>query len=609
MRHWYIFAKILKKLRLNKIHCAVQKYYCFYKNFSAVSSIELRTFMKDLCIDNIECSVPEYYIKQYLAHKFNLLGSHWKCLNKQADSVCQLSSYQEINWQLDYKSGYEFNPHQRSCEILGNKLPDGVDIKAPWELSRMYHLPQLALASMYADAVVQQELALEFKNQLMDFFDHNPVGYGVNWTCAMEVAIRAVNILIAHDIFCNIDSIRKNREFQQIILHRIIEHGRFILFNLEKSKHGNNNHYLSNLCGLLFISSYIVTKETKTWQNFASQEMLIEIDKQFFDDGGSAEGSTAYHRLSSELVVYSVALMLRLHFHIPSNLQKKIRKIGRFMSFITTHSGNIIQIGDNDSGHLLRLTEMPNISSIKYGELESNELWAGRTADLIESMFVDKPAAYIEDVVLKLLSDNQKFNNIEIHDVDKMTMCNDTTKTLPYVQNSYIKFKRHVDLSGLSYNIMPDFGLVLFETDGFQLFVRIPPTGRFCSMAHMHDDIMHWEYYLDGEGYYMDPGSFVYSSDPHKRDFYRSNKAHNVPIHTKSLLTFYGLWSAKMNYTGKIKNLTQNTISILIRVGEMEHERIIEVKENGLMFTDISNAAFECNITSQILYSFGYGKR
>gem|GEM_PF-5007792 len=53
--------------------------------------------------------------------------------------------YKPIDWQIDFKSGYRWREKTRYDQILYAPL-QGVDIKVPWELSRMQHLATLAWA-------------------------------------------------------------------------------------------------------------------------------------------------------------------------------------------------------------------------------------------------------------------------------------------------------------------------------------------------------------------------------------------------------------------------------------------------------------------------------
>jgi len=102
--------------------------------------------------------------------------------------------YAPIDWQLDFKSGHRWREDAWHLDIAFGDRP-GVDVKVPWELARMQHLPQLAWAYGLAAAGAPgfepaQRYAREVRNQVLDFIACNPPGYGVNWRCTMDVAIR-----------------------------------------------------------------------------------------------------------------------------------------------------------------------------------------------------------------------------------------------------------------------------------------------------------------------------------------------------------------------------------------------------------------------------------
>ena len=129
---------------------------------------------------------------------FDLLGSGSTKLSKDG------KGYQPIDWHIDFKSGYRWNPKTFYAFIkYGNKL--GVDVKVPWELSRFQHLILLGQAYQLTK---NKKYAVEFENQILDWIDNNPVGFGVNWRCAMDIAIRASNWLIAKEYFQDSDDIR-----------------------------------------------------------------------------------------------------------------------------------------------------------------------------------------------------------------------------------------------------------------------------------------------------------------------------------------------------------------------------------------------------------------
>ena len=114
-------------------------------------------------------------------HVFDLLGSGPTDLGAT------------IDWHRDFKSGYRWNPDQCFLDVAhGHEA--GVDIKVPWELSRGHHLVLLAQAALLTGDLKYTKECLA---QLNSWIEANPTGFGVNWACPMDVAIRAVNWLWA----------------------------------------------------------------------------------------------------------------------------------------------------------------------------------------------------------------------------------------------------------------------------------------------------------------------------------------------------------------------------------------------------------------------------
>src|SRR5436853_2850271 len=92
-------------------------------------------------------------------------------------------------WNLDFVSGAEWSYVRRgSRECIRH---DGSDVKAPYELSRLQFLPVLGKAHVITGADSYRQTA---KDLLSHWIQSNPVPVGVNWTVAMEAALRAISI-------------------------------------------------------------------------------------------------------------------------------------------------------------------------------------------------------------------------------------------------------------------------------------------------------------------------------------------------------------------------------------------------------------------------------
>jgi len=170
---------------------------------------------------------------QAMEHRFDLLGSGLTSLGEN------------IDWHTDLKSGITW-PSDHHSRISTVNFEDSGDIKSVWELSRLQHVTDLGRAYWLNR---DRRYVTEFVDLLTDWEDKNPVGYGPNWTCAMEVAIRAINIVWGLYFF-SADQVL-NQGFVKRVVRLLYYHGLHIERNLEAIAPGSNtNHLLSNYLGL-----------------------------------------------------------------------------------------------------------------------------------------------------------------------------------------------------------------------------------------------------------------------------------------------------------------------------------------------------------------------
>lgn len=426
--------KVLLKRSYRKLVSLIKNSFFFFKDqfyitniFNRQNSFSLNKFLGTE-IKHQEKTNPKV-ISNLLSHKFDLLGSGWVKLHygmtcsgfedyvydplpqpdidpagewlksrlkkQHLKSAQQIWSsieegYQPIDWQLDFKSGYRWSEKSWYQSINFLNKP-GADIKVPWELARMQHLPLFAKESIAEDINEQQKnnLIFEFRNQVLDFIATNPQRHGVNWSCSMDVAIRASNWLIAYDIFCS-QGYEFDKDFQHYFSNSIYQHGKHIFNNLEWNYGERANHYLSNICGLAFIGRYLNSVESDTWLAFSIDQLIQEVEHQFYSEGTNFEGSTAYHLLTSEMVLYTTSLItgiddaklsklkdirlnkskkevIKSNFNQDPNNEKnalvfsesylsRLFHMSEFLMDIAKPDNSFPQIGDNDSGRFFKLS-------------------------------------------------------------------------------------------------------------------------------------------------------------------------------------------------------------------------------------------------------------
>ena len=457
-------------------------------------------------------------------------------------------SYRPIDWQLDFRSGYRW---RADAHISALKIPvdTGADVKVPWELGRLQHLPQLALCTILARAGLKgfapaEQYLRELRHQLLDFLALNPPRFGVNWMCPMDVGIRAANILSALDLVIGA-GLDPGQDVIDIVLRAAREHADHIAAHLEWSESGRSNHYLANLVGLLWAASYLPSDgQTDGWLAFASAELLQEADRQFLPDGGNYEGSTNYHRLSGELVLFGIALLVGLGKRdvarlggaaVPAPLCDKLFRSAELTRAITRPDGGVVQIGDTDSGRVFKLTPVGRTETTAKGvEVREDALDHRTFVDGVGALFGIGSARTLDAVVIGRLAAGRTLaapRQADVADHGDLDAAIAKIEALP----ADCRRQRRIDTAFVASNLawrrsaFPDFGIYIFSASGAFISFRCaarPPAGA--PLGHTHDDNLAIEYVFGSERR-IDPGSLCYTPSRMLRDRYREAAAHDVP--------------------------------------------------------------------------------
>jgi hypothetical protein len=268
-------------------------------------------------------------------HCWPLLGFGEKCFGK------------EIQWTRDPLSNYAWPlDYHRDVKLVRG---DGSDVRVLWELNRLGHFLTLARAYVSTN---DERYSAEFVAQLRSWAAQNPYGRGPNWTCAMEVALRAMNLLGAFEVFRH--SPQLDHDFLQFFLRLLQQHGTYIRRNLEFSYIATSNHYLSDVVGLLWLGLLLPElRDAAEWRDFGLNQTLREMDKQVLADGTDFEASTGYHRFVTELFLYSFMLCQVNNVAIEERYWSKLRQMLTYIHTYLRFDGYAPLIGDTDSGQVL----------------------------------------------------------------------------------------------------------------------------------------------------------------------------------------------------------------------------------------------------------------
>lgn len=394
------------------------------------------------------------------AHEFDLLGS----------GLFQFG--ERIDWHLDFKSGYRWDVSIHHSRIGWGTLPAGVDIKVPWELSRCMHFAALGLAdAVTGDARYYQE----WKAQLSDWIASNPVGHGVNWTCAMDVAMRAVNWLNA--VMCFQQRIERDTDeaFFKLLCESLWHHGLHIERRLEwAGPHGAlpGNHFLADLTGLLAIGAFFQTTGTgRRWWRFAKHWLEHEMFRQVNPDGTNYETSTSYHRMVMEMFLWADTLAEGMEDPFSDGYRERLGLMADFVSAYSTPGGSAAQFGDNDSGRLL---------------------WAGLDDGLDHRYLTKGECGFGGNLNRFLLAGGLPMPG-----------------NLPSGDTGF-----------------PDGGYYFMSRGPAWIGLRSGAVSH--GGAHAHCDQLSLVLSLAGQEILVDRGTGIYTPDPDKRNHYRSTESHNT---------------------------------------------------------------------------------
>ncbi len=515
-------------------------------------------------------------------HRFDLLGSGLADPAAEAEPMLAAGNrqratairrligdgYRPIDWHVDFKSGYRWPADRWGGAIRYGHEP-GVDVKVPWELARLQHLPGLALAHGLAeDGVAGFRTAdtyhREFRDQVLDFLAANPPEWGVNWLTAMEVAIRAANMILAYELFRS-RGVDFDGAFEAEFHAGLIAHGRHIAAHLEWHPEHRANHYLADVVGLVFIGAFLPrTEETDCWLAFGVRQLIAETERQFTDDGANFEASTNYHRLSAEMVAFASAVALGLdddnrqalaaYDHrkwtrhptlppapvpwtddagpFPQWYGARLRRMAEFTMHVTKPNGLVAQVGDTDNGRLFKLSPACDDAGSEI-VLDHRALVAavdGLTGGGDLTAFAGPDFAF-EAVLISALAGGARLDGAAASAVGRTV---DRPPAAPdhgadRITETVIELPDPDVLDGLEAVAYPDFGIYLWRSARFFLSVRCGAVGQNGRGGHAHNDQLAIELNVDGEDWLADPGSFTYTASPELRDAYRSVRAHAVP--------------------------------------------------------------------------------
>lgn len=405
-----------------------------------------------------------------------------------------------LRWLEDFKSGISWPlEHYLRTEVVRD---DDSDIKTVWELSRFQFGVNLAQREALSGD-------LEYRKHFIELVDDwqrkNPYPLGPNWNCAMEVAIRAINLLLAVEMFNRHAALPLT--FVKSVYTLLYQSGKHIFANLENSGRGlNTNHYLANLIGLLTIGElFEALPEGAQWRNFAVRELEREILAQTTEEGFCYESSAAYHLLTLEFYLYAYTFARKNKIALSISYTRRLAKALEATDQLTLPNGRLPNIGDNDSGRLFKFSNREDLNPAWL------MLW-GRIEGLYTNADPKALRQSAESIWLFGFKEAPKPRNT----------ITDTRDSANSATNSA------TGKSAKASRLLRKAGIAALRHDDLAMTVNVSNTGVNGVGGHKHNDQLALTFCWGNDELIIDPGMHCYTSDPNERNRLRSVLAHST---------------------------------------------------------------------------------
>jgi hypothetical protein len=331
-----------------------------------------------------------------------------------------------------------------------------------------------------------ERYATELERQLRSWLDENQPGYGINWTNPMEVALRAVNwIWTARTL----EAFRPLApDLRSRLASALQVHARHIAANLEGTPYLRSNHYLSDILGLLAVGAALDGDPTAERFFVKGQKAFEqEIQSQVHRDGIGFEASLPYHGLALEIFLLARVISSWNGRPFSAAYDQRLAEMLAASRALSNPDGRVPQIGDGDSGRVLP-------AGFEREPTFDHLLWLGAA-----------------------ILDGSRPNDGWPHEEVAWTLGLEAWNQVQSLPLGLDDGSRTFPLGGF----------FVMRSGNTHVVVRCGDVGQNGNGGHSHNDVLSFELWHHG-AVVVDPGTYVYTSDPVSRNTFRSTASHNT---------------------------------------------------------------------------------
>jgi len=449
-------------------------------------------------------------------------------------------------WRLDPVTGGLWPGAEAYCFDIAYRHERQLgDIKYVWEFNRLQFLQPLAahaLLSSDAASLAAIEAAIG------SWYQGNPPFRGLGWNSGIEVALRAISLLVVVSLVGERLSPECRRQVGSILAASAAWLERF------PSRFSSaNNHLIAELAGEFLIGLAMPgLGRASRLVSSARPRLVAEATRQILVDGVPAEQSPTYGAFTAEFLLLCAAVAEGAGQPLPPALTDRLGAFAAFIGWIALDDGTVPAIGDDDEGRVLTLGGHETAYAGSVANAIAGFLGRGAWTTVppgFREALLGRPAATQLPVP----------RGLQVFAAGGYSVVNE-------------------QVGGRRLNLVFDHG----------------PLGYLSIAAHGHADALALTLAVDGKPVLVDPGTYLYHSGGAWRDWFRGSRAHNtLTIADADQSTISGAfnWSHKAtcrlehHRAGSHWSLAASHDGYLKRFG-IVHRRSLERVEDRLVITD-----------------------
>lgn len=350
------------------------------------------------------------------------------------------------------------------------------DARSCWEKHRHF---QYALQAKAFHVTHEEAYLLALQRDLEEWTAENPFLHGIAWVSVMEVAIRAINWIVAM-AFC--------KEGKMVERMRIGVINMIDYIGKHYSRFSSANNHLLVEAAAIGMAGFAFGHEP--WKRLGRGILSEELHKQNYEDGVNKEQSLHYQTFGMEAYCLMAHVMQSNGEAVPTDWTDMLSRQGEYVSHAIWRELKAMEFGDDDEGKIIDLHG--GIWSHFNYVLQFCSLVTGRRFHTFRE---------VEENIRWLFDDKEveAIKSLPLYD-------NAPSRCFAFGGNTFLRDAADRVLIGIDHAAL-GFGPIA---------------------AHGHADALSVQMMVDGETVLADPGTYIYHCDLLMRNAFRRTIHHNT---------------------------------------------------------------------------------